>query len=102
MPTMKLELRRKRFLRGELKIRQARQQLLEHDLGGSSLLGSRPQYSAKGLERAWEGTITPHDAGYSPLSDTRLGELFLDDLGRYARGEPLRNEVRVTGLSAKG
>jgi phosphoglycerate dehydrogenase-like enzyme len=43
-------------------------------------------------------TITPHDAGYSPLSDTRLGELFLDNLGRYVRGDPLRNEIRETGL----
>jgi phosphoglycerate dehydrogenase-like enzyme len=46
-------------------------------------------------------TITPHDAGYSPLADMRLGELFLDNLGRYARGEPLRNEIQATGLSSK-
>ena len=37
--------------------------------------------------------VTPHDAGYSPLGYERLARLFLDNLGRYARGEPLRNEV---------
>ena len=43
-------------------------------------------------------TVTSHDAGYSPLSDARLGELFLDNLARYAEGAPLRNEIRETGL----
>lgn len=44
--------------------------------------------------------ITPHDAGYSPLADSRLAALFLDNLARYARGERLRNEIFDTGLSA--
>jgi phosphoglycerate dehydrogenase-like enzyme len=43
--------------------------------------------------------LTPHDAGYSPLGDQRLGALFLDNLGRFAKGEPLRNEVLSTGRS---
>ena len=51
------------------------------------------------LERC---VLTPHDAGYSPCSDARLGELFIDNLGRFARGEPLRNEVETTGLSHPG
>ena len=42
--------------------------------------------------------LTPHDAGHSPLADTRLGELFLDNLGHWIRGEPLRNEVFETGF----
>ena len=46
--------------------------------------------------------VTPHDAGYSPLSDTRLAELFLDNLARYVRGTPLRNEVASSGLSRVG
>ena len=33
--------------------------------------------------------LTPHDAGYSPLGDERLGALFVDNLGRYLRDEPL-------------
>lgn len=42
--------------------------------------------------------ITPHDAGYSPCGDQRLAELFLDNLTRYVRGDPMRNEIRSTGL----
>ena len=37
--------------------------------------------------------ITPHDAGYSPLGEERLMRLFLENLARYARGEPLINDV---------
>lgn len=46
--------------------------------------------------------ITPHDAGYSPLGDERLGQLFLENLGRFARGEALRNEIRSTGIVREG
>lgn len=42
--------------------------------------------------------LTPHDAGYSPCGDARLAELFLENLGRFARGEPMRNEIESTGL----
>jgi len=42
--------------------------------------------------------LTPHDAGYSPLGDERLGALFLENLGHYVRGEPLRNEIFATGF----
>jgi len=43
--------------------------------------------------------ITPHDAGYSPLGDERLGALFLENLGRFARGESMRNEIHSAGIS---
>jgi phosphoglycerate dehydrogenase-like enzyme len=43
--------------------------------------------------------VTPHNAGLSPLGDGRLVELFLDNLARYLRGDPLRNEVYSTGLA---
>jgi phosphoglycerate dehydrogenase-like enzyme len=37
--------------------------------------------------------ITPHVAGYSPrIAERHLGVL-LDNIGRFARGEPLRNQV---------
>ena len=42
--------------------------------------------------------LTPHDAGYSPLSDQRLGVLFVENLGRYLRGDRMRNEVETTGI----
>lgn len=44
--------------------------------------------------------LTPHDAGYSPLGDERLGSLFLDNLGRYLRGEKLVNEIETTGIAS--
>ncbi len=37
--------------------------------------------------------ITPHVAGYSPLIAGRHLDVFLDNIGRFARGEPLRNVV---------
>ena len=37
--------------------------------------------------------ITPHDSGFSPLALERTLELFLDNLRRFQRGEPLLNEV---------
>ncbi len=44
--------------------------------------------------------LTPHDAGYSPLGDERLGSLFLENLGRYLRGERLVNEIVTTGIAS--
>ncbi len=38
-------------------------------------------------------TITPHSSGGTPLATARAAEIFADNLGRYTRGEPLRNEV---------
>jgi phosphoglycerate dehydrogenase-like enzyme len=37
--------------------------------------------------------VTPHIAGATPLADDRAAAIFVDNLGRYLRGEPLRNEV---------
>lgn len=42
--------------------------------------------------------ITPHDAGWSPRATERIAALFLDNLGRYIRGEPMHNEITTTGL----
>jgi phosphoglycerate dehydrogenase-like enzyme len=42
--------------------------------------------------------VTPHSAGANPGNQVRANEIFLDNLGRYLRGEPLRNEVgRMAG-----
>ncbi|MFT3851612.1 MAG: D-2-hydroxyacid dehydrogenase [Ilumatobacteraceae bacterium] len=38
-------------------------------------------------------TITPHAAAETRLTRRRADEAFTDNLGRYVRGEPLRNEV---------
>jgi phosphoglycerate dehydrogenase-like enzyme len=45
--------------------------------------------------------LTPHDAGYSPLANQRLAALFLENLGRWLRGEALRNEVTDVGLGGR-
>jgi phosphoglycerate dehydrogenase-like enzyme len=37
--------------------------------------------------------ITPHVSGSNPHYDRRVTDLFIDNLGRYLRGEPLRNRV---------
>ena len=38
--------------------------------------------------------ISPHNSGASDGSTRRVVEIFLDNLGRFVRGEPMRNEVR--------
>ena len=40
--------------------------------------------------------ITPHSSGTSVGNLHRATEIFVDNLGRYVRGEPLRNEVVAT------
>lgn len=37
--------------------------------------------------------ISPHNSGSSNGTSARVAEIFLDNLGRFTRGEPLRNEV---------
>ena len=37
--------------------------------------------------------VTPHSAGQNPGNAVRAVELFLDNLARYMRGNPLHNEV---------
>jgi phosphoglycerate dehydrogenase-like enzyme len=38
--------------------------------------------------------VSPHDAGASSGNAARVSELFLRNLGHWARGEPLQNEVK--------
>ncbi len=40
--------------------------------------------------------VTPHNSGWSPLNLERGTELFLDNLGRFVTGKPLRNRVRAS------
>lgn len=42
--------------------------------------------------------LTPHDSGWSPRASERIAALFLDNVGRYVAGEPLRNEVSTSDL----
>ncbi len=38
--------------------------------------------------------ITPHNSAAIPSTNAAVAEIFFDNLGRYLRGEPLRNEVQ--------
>lgn len=49
---------------------------------------SSPLWSMPGV------IVTPHSSGTNPGNEDRASEIFLDNLGRYVRGEPMRNEVR--------
>ena len=40
--------------------------------------------------------VTPHNSGDAPGNLDRAAAIFLDNLARYGRGEPLRNEVQST------
>jgi phosphoglycerate dehydrogenase-like enzyme len=44
--------------------------------------------------------ITPHNAGDSPAADERATALAAEQLGRFARGEPLENVVRAAQRSS--
>ncbi len=46
--------------------------------------------------------LTPHDSGWSPRASERLAALFLENLGHYVSGSPLRNEVQEADLVADG
>lgn len=37
--------------------------------------------------------VTPHSSGTTPDNQRRADEIFVDNLGRYLKGAPLRNEV---------
>lgn len=42
--------------------------------------------------------ITPHSAGTNPGNHIRASRIFIENLGRYARGEALLNEVGPAGV----
>ena len=44
--------------------------------------------------------VTPHSSNRGELTGARGDELFLDNLGRYLRGEPLRNLTRPSDIGA--
>jgi phosphoglycerate dehydrogenase-like enzyme len=48
--------------------------------------------------------ISPHNSGDSPIATRRVNELFIANLGRWHRDEPLHNEVErdVVGNQAAG
>jgi phosphoglycerate dehydrogenase-like enzyme len=77
--------------------------LVDGAIRGATLdvVSEEPLPSASPLWALENCVLTPHDAGYSPLGDERLGALFLENLGHFAKGEPLRNEIVTTGFETR-
>ncbi|HYC54386.1 MAG TPA: D-2-hydroxyacid dehydrogenase [Candidatus Binatia bacterium] len=65
------------------------------NLAGAALdvFAEEPLPSTSPLWEMPNVVITPHSAGRSLASNDRATGIFLDNLGRYLRGEPLRNET---------
>ena len=42
--------------------------------------------------------VTPHSSGRSPVKERRATEMFVENLGRFVRGEALVNEVASDAL----
>jgi len=82
--------------RGELVDEPALVRALEAGaLGGAGLdvFATEPLPAESPLWRLPNVIVTPHSSGVTPGNQTRATAIFLENLARYARGEPLRNEV---------
>jgi glyoxylate/hydroxypyruvate reductase len=66
-------------------------------LGGAALdvAVTEPLPADHPLWRTPRTLITPHSASTVAQENTRLTELFIDNLGRFAAGQPLRNLFRL-------
>jgi phosphoglycerate dehydrogenase-like enzyme len=71
--------------------------LAQGHLGGAGLdvFGVEPLPEASPLWGLRNVIVTPHSSGTSPGNFHRASEIFVENVGRYVRGEPLRNEVRA-------
>jgi D-2-hydroxyacid dehydrogenase (NADP+) len=67
-------------------------------LGGAGLdvFEEEPLPEASGLWSLPNVIVTPHSAGTNPGNALRATEIFFDNLVRYERGEPMRNEVNAS------
>ena len=76
--------------------------LRERRIRGATLdvVSEEPLPEASPLWSLDNCVLTPHDAGYSPRADERLGALFVENLGHWLRDEPLRNEVFESGFGS--
>jgi D-2-hydroxyacid dehydrogenase (NADP+) len=70
--------------------------LAEKRLAGAALdvFAIEPLPAESPLWRMPNVIVTPHSSGTSPGNHVRACEIFVDNVGRFARGEPLRNEIR--------
>lgn len=73
--------------------------LADGRLGGAYLdvFAEEPLPAASPLWEMPNVLVTPHDAGASAGNADRVAGIFLDNLGRWLRGEPLAGEVLRAG-----
>lgn len=60
---------------------------------GLDVVDEEPLGPGDPLWRREDVLITPHIGGASTARDERLADLFIDNIGRYKSGQPLRNVV---------
>ncbi len=83
--------------RGELVDEAALARALESGrLGGAGLdvFATEPLPQDSPLWRLPNVIVTPHSSGTTPANHPRATAMFLDNLRRWRRGEPLANEVK--------
>lgn len=66
-------------------------------VGGAGLdvFAAEPLPEESPLWRMSNVIVTPHSSGTTPGNFHRASEIFVDNVQRYIRGEPMRNEVGV-------
>jgi phosphoglycerate dehydrogenase-like enzyme len=69
--------------------------LAEHRIGGAALdvFATEPLPDDSPLWELDNVLLSPHTAALSLHENERIVDLFIDNLGRFRRGEPLRNVV---------
>lgn len=72
--------------------------LQEGRIGGAALdvFETEPLPEDSPLWRMPNVIVTPHSSGTNPGNFHRATDIFIDNLGRYVRGEALRNEVQAS------
>lgn len=97
---------------GALFINVGRGALVDEEALRAALDGGRPGHAVLDVTRTeplppeswmWRHpgiTLTPHVSGLGKGTFARTLALFADNLRRFARGEPLRNEVRAADVMA--
>lgn len=64
---------------------------------GLDVFREEPLPKASPLWNLPQVIVTPHSSGTTPANWDRAAQIFLDNLGRFERGEALRNEVSPAG-----
>lgn len=70
-------------------------------LGGAGLdvFAEEPLPGSSPLWELPNVIITPHSSGDTPGNHDRANEIFVENLGRFSKGERLRNEVEAAGAT---